>query len=178
MSPAGGPGERVPPADRLPQVLTARPRSRRAVVSAVAAVVVALDQATKAWALWALADGPVELAAGARLYLVYNRGAAFGLGGDIVPVLAVVALVVVAVVAFRGDTASEVPLAVALGGVLGGAVGNLVDRFARGSGLASGAVVDFIDLGWWPVFNLADMAITLGAVALVVAGLRGGREAR
>jgi len=59
--------------------------------------------------------------------------------------------------------------AVALGLLAGGAAGNLVDRLLRDHG---GAVVDFIDLQWWPVFNLADAAITCGAVALVLASRR------
>jgi signal peptidase II len=60
-------------------------------------------------------------------------------------------------------------LAVALGLVLGGAVGNLADRLVRGNG---GAVIDFIDFQWWPVFNLADVAISCGAVLLVLRSLR------
>jgi signal peptidase II len=62
-------------------------------------------------------------------------------------------------------------MAIALGLVLGGALGNLADRLIRGHG---GAVIDFIDFQWWPVFNVADMAITIGAVLLVIAGFREG----
>jgi signal peptidase II len=62
--------------------------------------------------------------------------------------------------------------AIALGMVLGGALGNLADRIFRADdGLLSGAVVDFIDLQWWPVFNLADSAIVIGAILLFVASV-------
>jgi signal peptidase II len=64
---------------------------------------------------------------------------------------------------------------VAAGLVLGGAIGNLVDRVFRSPGFLSGAVIDFIDLRWWPVFNLADAAITCGCLLLLFSGLRGRR---
>jgi signal peptidase II len=66
--------------------------------------------------------------------------------------------------------------AVGLGLVLGGAVGNLTDRLIRGEGF-SGEVVDFIDLQVWPVFNLADTGIVLGAAVLLLSSLRGERRA-
>jgi signal peptidase II len=55
---------------------------------------------------------------------------------------------------------------VATGCIIGGATGNVLDRVFRGSGFMSGAVVDFIDLRWWPVFNVADIGIVCGAIAL------------
>lgn len=129
-----------------------------------------LDQATKAWALAALDDGPVDLVAGARLNLTFNSRGAFGLGGEAVPFLALAALGLVVVLALRGDTTERLAPAAALGLVLGGALGNLGDRVFRDPGLLRGAVVDFVDLGWWPVFNLADSAITVGCVILVASG--------
>ncbi|MEY2569819.1 MAG: signal peptidase, partial [Acidimicrobiaceae bacterium] len=63
--------------------------------------------------------------------------------------------------------------AVAVGLVLGGALGNLVDRVLRdGSGFLGGAVVDFIDAQWWPVFNVADIAVSVGGVLLVLVSSR------
>jgi signal peptidase II len=60
-----------------------------------------------------------------------------------------------------------------LGLVLGGALGNLADRvFRDGSGFLGGAVIDFIDLQWWPVFNVADIAVTVGGVLLVLTSTR------
>lgn len=126
------------------------------------------DQLSKTWALRALADGPIDLVAGARFRLTYNTGGAFGLGGAAIPFLAVGALVLVAALAFRDEFATRTGPAVALGLVLGGALGNLADRVFRDPGLLKGAVVDFVDLGWWPVFNVADSGITAGCVLLLL----------
>lgn len=130
--------------------------------------VVVLDQLTKTWALSALADGPIDLVGTLRLALTYNTAGAFGLGGGFVPLLALAALGVVVYLIVSGAAASRLPVAVAMGLLLGGAVGNLVDRVFRAPGLLRGAVVDFIDLQFWPVFNVADMGITCGCVMLLV----------
>lgn len=147
---------------------------RPLVLAAVAGVVVALDQATKTWALEALADAPIDLVWTLRLNLSYNRGAAFGLGKGLAPLLVAggVALLVV-LAGFSRSLTGRLPT-FALGLVLGGASGNLVDRLFRGH---DGAVVDFIDLQWWPVFNVADMAIVCGAVLLVLTSGRDGPPA-
>ena len=130
----------------------------------VAAAVVVVDQLTKTWALRSLADGPVDLVWTLRLKLTINSGAAFGLGRGLGPVLVVAAVAVLVVLGMlaRSSSLSTVG-AVALGLVLGGALGNLVDRLVRDQG----GVVDFVDLQWWPVFNAADAAISVGAVLLV-----------
>ncbi len=155
----------------------ARPLSVRltSLVLAVTAAVVVVDQLAKRWALAALADGPIPVLGPLRLNLTYNRAAAFGLGGNIVPLLAVMAAGIVVVAVARGAAEGRRGVAVSLGLLLGGALGNIVDRLVREPGLLRGAVVDFIDVGFWPVFNLADCAITLGCVALVVLS---GRPAR
>ncbi len=127
---------------------------------------VTLDQLTKAWALRALSDGPIDLVWTLRLRLSFNSGAAFGVGQGLAPLLAVVGVVLVVVLVVVGGRAVGGPAGgVALGLVLGGAVGNLGDRILRDHG---GAVVDFIDLQWWPAFNVADAAISCGALALIV----------
>ena len=132
--------------------------------------VVALDQATKTWALRALADGPVHVVWTLRLNLSFNSGAAFGLGKGLAPFLVAAGVVTVVVLVGLGRTTGTTGAAsVALGLVVGGAVGNLADRLFRDH---RGAVVDFIDLQWWPVFNVADAAITCGALLLVLAGSR------
>lgn len=138
----------------------------------VAAAIVVVDQLTKAWALGALADGPIGIAGPLRLLLTRNTAGAFGLGGAAVPFLAVAALGLVVYMASTGAIARSPVLATAVGLVLGGAIGNLVDRLLRAPGLLRGAVVDFVDLQFWPVFNLADVAITCGCVLLVWAGWR------
>lgn len=138
----------------------------------MAGSVLAADQLTKVWALSALDDGPISVIGSVRLYLTYNSAGAFGLGGAAVPFLAVAALVLVVVMASSGQTTRDPLLAVATGLVLGGAVGNLADRLFRGRGWLRGAVVDFIDFRVWPVFNVADAAITCGCLLLVWAGWR------
>jgi signal peptidase II len=152
-----------PAADRV-----GRP-GRWAAVAAVGAAVLAADQATKWWALRALADGPVDVVGPLQLRLVHNTGSAFSIGAGSGPVVGLLALAVVVVLLWTGRNVEGRPALTALGLVLGGAVGNLVDRALRGDGLLHGAVVDFVDLGWWPVFNVADAAIVLGSILLVVA---------
>ena len=139
-------------------------------MAAVAVAVLGLDALTKQWAMSALADGPVDLFGSLRLNLIRNKAGAFGLGGAFVPFLAVAALVLVLVMVTRSSTTEKLPMAVALGLVLGGAFGNVADRIFRTPGFLQGAVVDFVDLGFWPVFNLADSAITLGCGVLLFAG--------
>jgi signal peptidase II len=132
-------------------------------VAGIGAAVVAVDQLTKEWALRALHDGPVHLAWTLQLKLTINSGAAFGLGRGLGPVLIVAGLgvTVVLVIAARSVSLGRGGT-LALGLVLGGALGNLADRLFRDQG----GVVDFVDLQWWPVFNMADVAISVGAVLL------------
>jgi signal peptidase II len=145
----------------VPTLTRARPLP---VPAGVAAAVVVVDQLTKTWALRSLADGPVDLVWTLRLKLTINSGAAFGLGRGLGPVLVVAAVAVLVVLGMLARSSSLSPVgAVALGLVLGGALGNLVDRLVRDQG----GVVDFVDLQWWPVFNVADAAISVGAVLLV-----------
>ncbi len=134
----------------------------------LAAVVLVLDQLTKTWALSALADGPVHVVGTLRLALTRNTAGAFGLGGGLVPLLALGALGVVVYLIVSGAAAERLPVAVAMGLLLGGAVGNLADRVLRAPGLLRGAVIDFVDLQFWPVFNVADMAISCGCVMLLL----------
>ena len=150
---------------RVDEVRGAAPRLT--LVGAAAAAVVAVDQLTKWWALQALADGP-ERFGPIRFVLSSNKGAAFGLGAGFVPVIALAAIVVVIVAITMGRATARPVTALAAGLLLGGAFGNLADRLFRSPGALRGAVVDFIDLGWWPVFNAADSAITVGCVLLVL----------
>ena len=139
--------------------------------------VVAADQLTKAWAVAALDSGPVHVVGPLRFALVHNQAGAFGLGGAFVPFLAVAALVVVLVMATTGSAAGRPLVVASLGLVVGGAVGNLIDRLFRGSGgFLDGAVIDFVDFGFWPVFNLADSAITCGCILLLWAGRGSGSD--
>ena len=152
-----------------PAGLTAPRRRRSEVVAGVAVVVLGLDALTKQWAMSALADGPVDLFGSVRFALIRNKAGAFGLGGAFVPFLAVAALVLVLAMVVKGTATERLVMAVALGLVLGGAFGNVLDRIFRSPGFLQGAVVDFVDVGFWPVFNLADSAITCGCLLLLFA---------
>ena len=145
-------------------------RARWPLLLGVAAAVLVADQLTKAWAVDALADGhTIDLVGSLRLRLTINYGSAFSLANGRGPLISLLALVVVAVLLRTGRHATRPAMAVSLGLVLGGAFGNLVDRaFRAGDGFLGGGVVDFVDLQWWPVFNVADAAIVVGAILLFV----------
>lgn len=153
--------------------------ARGAMVAAVAVGLFVLDQASKQWALSRLSGGRiVEVVGSLQFALTWNTGASFSVGSDLElgPYIAVLALVVVGWLLLSGHTASKLG-AVAAGMVAGGAVGNLADRAFRSgpagadAGFMGGAVVDFIDLQWWPIFNVADMGVVGGALLLVVASI-------
>jgi len=140
----------------------------------IAPLVVGIDQLVKHLTVTNLADRePMRLLGGA-LYLVHvrNSGAAFSLGQGYTFVFPLVTLVVVAWIGWMVRSLASTPWAVALGLVLGGALGNLTDRAIRGAGLR-GRVIDFIDFQVWPVFNLADSAIVLAAGLIILQSFRG-----
>ena len=152
----------------------------------VAAVVVVLDQLSKAAVLAFFArdglDDRTRVAPFFNLVLTYNRGMSFGLfnaagkGGELdALVFSLVAVAIVAGLVWWLSRASSPLLAVAIGLIVGGAVGNVVDR------MRLGAVVDFLDFqlgSWhWPAFNLADSAICVGVAAMLLDGLLLQRQA-
>jgi len=141
----------------------------------VALTAFVLDQATKWWAENALADGQPKQVIGELLQfrLVYNPGAAFSTGTSYTVVLTFVALAVIVVVIKMAGKLRSRGWAVALGLILGGALGNVTDRIFRDPAPFRGEVVDFIELPHWPIFNLADSAITVAAVLFVLLSLRG-----
>lgn len=145
----------------------ARGRSWR-LAGALGGLVVVADQATKALVEASLVPGErVELLGPLQLTLAHNRGVAFGLasgGGALLIGLTVAALLFVAVLFAREPGRRGMWAAVGL--LAGGAVGNLVDR------VRAGEVTDFVDFLGWPPFNLADVAITLGVVALALIYMR------
>jgi signal peptidase II len=144
--------------------------SNRAFAAAVAAAVLAVDQLTKWWATSALSDGPIVVVDGwFQFRLTFNSGASFSLFSGGGQLIALVAIGVVIMIFYVLRDASRRLEAVALGLVLGGAMGNLADRIFRGSGLLDGSVVDFIDFRSFPTFNVADMAINAGVFLLFVA---------
>jgi len=144
----------------------------------LAAVLVAADQVTKQFALTVLATGAVDILPFLSFALVFNRGAAFGFLADaggwqtaFLISLTVVLTVVLTVWLWRAAGRGEKLLSLGLALVLGGAIGNLVDRAVYQF------VIDFIVVhyrGWqFPAFNLADSAITIGAVLLIIEHLFG-----
>lgn len=152
-----------------------RRSSARFLVVATLVLVLLADQASKTWALNSLSDGPVDLFWTLRLRLAFNSGAAFSLGEGfpwVFAALAVIVLVGLGFVALRSTLGRA--SAVGLGLVAGGAVGNLFDRLLRSH---DGAVVDFIDLQWWPVFNLADACLFVGIGLLLLTWGRTGSAA-
>ena len=139
----------------------------------ISAVIVLLDQVSKAWALRDLADGRIiQVIWTMQFNLTFNRGMAFSRGTGIGPIIGVIGLVVVVLLLLSLRRADNTLTRVATGLIIGGAVGNILDRLFRGSGWMRGAVVDFIDFQWWPVFNVADMAIMIGAATMMVAMLK------
>ena len=102
-----------------------------------------------------------------------NTGAAFGIGTGFTWIFTAIAVIVVFVIVRTARRLGSVWWAVALGGLLGGAMGNLIDRLTRAPGPGQGYVVDFIALPNFPIFNIADMAITGSAVLMIVLTLRG-----
>jgi len=145
------------------------------VIVAITVVVVVLDQLTKWWALEALTQPTriIDLVWTLRLRVIYNTGTAFSLTSDSGPIVSVIALAVVAFLLWSGRSQRSPSVLAAYGLVVGGTLGNMVDRLVRdgNDGFLGGAVVDFVDLQWFPVFNLADAALTVGIGLLLVVGL-------
>ena len=159
-----------PPAAGAP-----RPRRRLRMLLTVAAVVLALDVLTKVLAVRFLTPGqPVSIIGDTVTWtLVRNPGAAFSMATGYTWGLTLVATAVVVGIIIMGRRLVSPWWALGLGMILGGALGNLVDRFFRSPGPLRGHVVDFLSIGWWPVFNVADPAVVGGALLLVVLSLFG-----
>ena len=139
-----------------------------------AAIAAGLDQLTKELALTGLADGPVDVVPGIlTLRLTFNSGGAFGLLQGLPGFFLVATVAVLVVILVWARKLEEPRLSVPLGLVLGGGLGNLIDRVARPYG---GRVVDFIDFQIWPVFNLADMSIVVGTGVVALLWATEGRR--
>ncbi len=162
---------------------------RWGLVVGTALLLLVADQLSKAWAfdeLCAVADGygcevhaaPIDLVWTLRLNLAFNTGMAFSRGASAGPIIGVVAVAIVVVLLVVARKLTSRLQLVLVGVVAGGALGNVVDRLVRAEdGFMSGAVVDFIDLQWWPIFNVADAAVVCGGLALALVGF-GSERAR
>jgi signal peptidase II len=160
--------------------------ARWGMVGGALVAVLAIDQATKRWALERLAPavvgGPreiIEVIGPLQFNLAFNTGASFSLGSDSGALIGVVALAIVVVLALVARKVDSRIQLVLIGIVMGGALGNIIDRLTRvgavdpftgevASGFMSGAVVDFIDVQFWPIWNVADMAVVVGGILLAV----------
>jgi signal peptidase II len=143
---------------------------------AAAAAVLIVDQATKALAVYELDDRVIPLGL-MDLRLVRNPNAAFDVPG-FPGMFLIIAIIVVTVIIRTLPSTDRLSLAAGFGLLTGGAVGNAIDRALRFPGFPTGHVVDFFDLGWFPVFNIADSAIVCAAIFLALLTFRAEREER
>jgi len=139
--------------------------------------IVAADQAAKHWALNRLSSArTIDLIGSLRFNLAFNKGMAFSQATGAGPIIGALAFVVIIVIVLWLRRNAQGLAVVAAGLIVGGATGNLIDRLLRGDAWLRGAVVDFIDLQWWPIFNIADAAISTGAVLMIVASVRASKS--
>lgn len=141
--------------------------------------VVFFDQLTKHWAVTVLGpDRVIDVFWTLQWNLAFNSGMAFSRGQGFGPLIAVVATVVIVWLLVTLRTESSRLSTFGMGLVIGGAAGNLIDRAFRGEAWLRGAVVDFIDFQWFPIFNIADICINVGAGALILNSVLSARRAK
>ena len=159
----------------VPSAASGRRVRRIGVLIAVATAIYALDVASKAIVAATMHYGqPINLL-GPALKLDYTRnpGAAFSIGAAYTIIFTAIAVGVIVVILRLSRKLFSLPWAIALGLLLGGALGNLTDRITRAPGIFRGWVVDFLQLPHWPIFNLADSAICVGGALMVLLAFRG-----
>lgn len=162
------------------------PARRWVLVVGALVTVLVIDQWSKRWALDRLAPemigGPrevVEVIGPLQFNLAFNTGASFSMGSGSGALIGVIATVIVVVLGLMARKVNSRAQLVLIGLIMGGALGNIVDRVTRAgatnpitgevsSGFMSGAVVDFIDVQFWPIWNVADMAVVVGGILLAV----------
>jgi signal peptidase II len=155
-------------------------RRRTVILLSIAAAIVAVDIVTKIIVVATIQPGENVRVLGGLVYLtqIRNAGAAFSMATGMTWLLAIIALAVVAFIIRRAPKLQSTPWAVCLGLVLGGAIGNLIDRIFRAPGVMQGHVVDFVSVfapnaEVFPAFNAADSGITIGGVLLVLLAVLG-----
>ena len=157
------------------------PTQRRPHVPLLAAAIVPIvlvgDQLTKRWALSELSgSAPRHVVWTLQWNLTRNSGMAFSQAQGIGPLIGIAALLVIVWLAWTSRMLTSRITAVAAGLIAGGALGNLADRLFRGDRILHGAVIDFIDFQWFPIFNVADMAIDIGGAIFVLWTILGHRR--
>ncbi len=146
---------------------------RYAVALGLAGLVVAVDSLTKRWASIEFADGPVTVIPGfLEFTFTENPGAAFSLFQDAGAFLGIAAIGVSTALIWSLRKDRPILETIAYGLIVGGALGNLVDRIFRGPGLLDGKVIDWVNLWWIPTFNVADMSITIAVCLLLIQAWR------
>ncbi|HJU80809.1 MAG TPA: signal peptidase II [Acidimicrobiia bacterium] len=144
----------------------------------LASVVVALDQLTKRWAATTFASGPQSILGDFLVFrFTENSGAAFSLLPDAGRLLGLAAVAAVGFISYALAKPRPVHEQVAFGLVLGGAIGNLTDRIFRGPGFLDGPVIDWIQIPYWPTFNIADSAVSVAIAILLLGAVRSPKRA-
>ena len=140
-----------------------------------ALIVILFDLATKIWAVARLENQTEIKVIGEflKFSFVRNPGAAFSFGTSVTWVFTLIAIAVSITILIVSKSVTNRPWAIALGGLLGGAVGNLIDRIFRSPEVFQGHVVDFISVPNYPMFNISDSAVVISAIAMVVLSFRG-----
>ena len=152
-------------------------KASRSLPKLIVVAVVAADQATKSWALNSLSEGrTIDLVWTLRFNLVFNSGMAFSQGQGAGRLIGLLAIGVAIWLWLSLRRASSKIAIVGTSLLVGGAIGNVVDRLFRGEKWLAGSVVDFIDLQWFPVFNIADSAVTIGAAMLITSSVLASRS--
>jgi signal peptidase II len=150
-----------------------------ALTAVIVLLVVGIDQLTKRWAVSELTNsGPRHVIWTLQWNLTRNSGMAFSQAQGIGPLIGIAALLVIVWLAWTSRMLTSRITRVAAGLIAGGAIGNLLDRIFRGDRILHGAVIDFIDFQWFPIFNVADMAIDIGGALFVLWTIFGHRRAR
>ncbi len=156
------------PAAGAPAEVARRPRLL-GLIGGIGAGVVVVDQLTKSWAVDELAHRVIPVFWTLRLNLSFNSGLAFSQGSGLTDLITVAGICLVVALGWWATRITRSLPAVALALLLGGACGNLADRLFRDY---DGAVVDFIDFQFWPIFNIADVALSTGCILLIATSFR------
>ena len=145
-------------------------RERLRLVAAVVVPAIAADQVTKAWAVAELDDRSISVLPTVDFALTYNSGFSFGTGEGLGPLVGIVVTAIVGFIAWRMWLETDRRRLILLAAVFGGAVGNLIDRLFRTDGgwPLTGEVVDFIDVSWYAVFNVADAVLVVAVIVFIV----------
>jgi signal peptidase II len=158
------------------QVALVLTRSSTSTAKIIIALVVICDQVTKHWALNSLNNGrTIDIFWTLRFNLVFNSGMAFSKGQGLGRLIGLLAIGVAVWLWLSLRKASTTIGLVGTAMLIGGAIGNVIDRLFRGDAWLKGSVVDFIDLQWFPVFNVADSSVTIGAMLLIYSSIVASR---